>query len=562
MNETIGVKGGKNDRRRTIKIKEAQKKKLNEIVEEHELKELEKEVKKQQVFTLLKTLPIAIAGGTFKTLYDTAVGKPIDKEEVNSKWRIKEYDSDVSTLQHGEKPKEKKVIVTPTGEKVVVYIDVNNKKNIFEDILNIPEDTRSDIYEEDIKDNTDKKDTTVDISIDNNVDNNYKRKNILQKTDENVYENINRVGIDTEIENNIDYGDIELSDTSRNTLQKLKARKILSEYERQLKDVRYELRGLIFDYNVLADAENEIVLSDDAQIILDKLSDIINRIEILKDKIKITDLEKYDDNYIYTLIEGYLAEFKDKKLVSEMKDSPLYILISEKIDEIETKKNDLNKRVDKKKEILEEKEENFDKLKDKYYNIERFNKEISEFQAEQEALLRSIQEKVANAVSVEEKVKVEVEGMTRQSRRTLRMLTLQMLFPGPRMARGLAATTASYLYFMRNIVNPRTVTKKYKEIKVIDYSDDIKNNIALLESTSGMLNRTSSQIDKMIKMINEEYSDYFDVVPECRDLLSNLKKIKSNILEKEYEMEKVKEQQLLLLEKNNAKVKTRGQYPM
>ena len=562
MNETIGVKGGKNDRRRTIKIKEAQKKKLNEIVEEHELKELEKEVKKQQVFTLLKTLPIAIAGGTFKTLYDTAVGKPIDKEEVNSKWRIKEYDSDVSTLQHGEEPKEKKVIVTPTGEKVVVYIDVESKKNIFEDILNIPENTRSDIYEEDIKDNTDKKDNVVDISIDNKVDNNYKRKNVSQKTDENVYENINRVGIDTEIENNIDYGDIELSDTSRNTLQKLKARKILSEYERQLKDVRYELRGLIFDYNVLADAENEIVLSDDAQIILDKLSDIINRIEILKDKIKITDLEKYDDNYIYTLIEGYLAEFKDKKLVSEMKDSPLYILISEKIDEIETKKNDLNKRVDKKKEILEEKEENFDKLKDKYYNIERFNKEISEFQAEQEALLRSIQEKVANAVSVEEKVKVEVEGMTRQSRRTLRMLTLQMLFPGPRMARGLAATTASYLYFMRNIVNPRTVTKKYKEIKVIDYSDDIKNNIALLESTSGMLNRTSSQIDKMIKMINEEYSDYFDVVPECRDLLSNLKKIKSNILEKEYEMEKVKEQQLLLLEKNNAKVKTRGQYPM
>ena len=70
------------------------------------------------------------------------------------------------------------------------------------------------------------------------------------------------------------------------------------------------------------------------------------------------------------------------------------------------------------------------------------------------------------------------------------------------------------------------------------------------------------KIDKMIKMINEEYADYFDIVPECRDLLSNLKKIKSNIEEKEYEMEKVKEQQLLLLEKNNAKVKTRGQYPM
>lgn len=561
MNETIGVKGGKNDRRRTIKIKEAQKKKLNEYVEEQKIKELEKEVRKQQVFTLLKTLPIAIAGGTFKTLYDTAVGKPIDKEEVNSKWRIKEYDSDVSTLQHGEKPREKKIIVTPTGEKVVVYIDDDQKKSIFEDILNTPNDIKSDTYEE-INDNDNVIEENIVKESSNNKNNNKsnsknkdKATNINSVTDN--YEVISTGTIDNEIDSNID---LELG--SSNTLQKLKARKILSEYERQLKDVRYELRGLIFDYNVLADAENGIVLSDDAQIILDKLSDIINRIEVLKDKIKITDLDKYDDNYIYTLIEGYLAEFKDKKLVSEMKDSPLYILISEKLNEIEDKKDDLNKRVDKKKEILEEKEENFDKLKDKYYNIERFNKEISEFQAEQEALLRSIQEKVANAVSVEEKVKVEVEGMTRQSRRTLRLLTLQMLFPGPRMARGLAATTASYLYFMRNIVNPRTVTKKYKEIKVIDYSDDIKSNIALLESTSSMLGRTSLQIDKMIKMINEEYADYFDIVPECRDLLSNLKKIKSNIEEKEYEMEKVKEQQLLLLEKNNAKVKTRGQYPM
>ena len=76
------------------------------------------------------------------------------------------------------------------------------------------------------------------------------------------------------------------------------------------------------------------------------------------------------------------------------------------------------------------------------------------------------------------------------------------------------------------------------------------------------LGRTSSQIDKMISMINTEYSDYFGVIPECDELLSNLKKIKNDIEEKEYEMEKVKEQQRLLLEKNNAKVLKRGEYTM
>ena len=184
------------------------------------------------------------------------------------------------------------------------------------------------------------------------------------------------------------------------------------------------------------------------------------------------------------------------------------------------------------------------------------------FQAEQEELLKELQEKVRTAESVEEKIRYEVQYMNRQSRRTLRLLTLQMMFPGPRIARGLATTAASYLYFMNNIVRPRTVAKKYRVVKVIDYSSDIKNNISLVDDAMKTLGKTSSQIDKMISMINTEYSDYFGVIPECDELLSNLKKIKNDIEEKEYEMEKVKEQQRLLLEKNNAKVLKRGEYTM
>ena len=72
MNETIGEKGGYNDRRRSLKIQNEQKKKKEQASIEREVKELEKKVKKQQVLTLVKTLPIVIVGGTLKTIYDTA----------------------------------------------------------------------------------------------------------------------------------------------------------------------------------------------------------------------------------------------------------------------------------------------------------------------------------------------------------------------------------------------------------------------------------------------------------------------------------------------------------
>ena len=48
MDETIGVKGGHNDRRRTIVITKRNKKKLEEYEEERYIRDLEKKVKRQQ----------------------------------------------------------------------------------------------------------------------------------------------------------------------------------------------------------------------------------------------------------------------------------------------------------------------------------------------------------------------------------------------------------------------------------------------------------------------------------------------------------------------------------
>ena len=60
MNETIGEIGGHNDQKRRIRIKREQRKKIDEYEEEREIKDLEKKVKKQQLLTLIKVLPIAL----------------------------------------------------------------------------------------------------------------------------------------------------------------------------------------------------------------------------------------------------------------------------------------------------------------------------------------------------------------------------------------------------------------------------------------------------------------------------------------------------------------------
>ena len=92
MNETIGIKGGKNDRRKRILITKQQKKELMlyyEKLKKDELKKLEQKVRREQCITFIKTIPIVLAGQVYKTLaHDSKDNKKIinsttQKEEID-----------------------------------------------------------------------------------------------------------------------------------------------------------------------------------------------------------------------------------------------------------------------------------------------------------------------------------------------------------------------------------------------------------------------------------------------------------------------------------------------
>ena len=572
MDESIGAKGGRRDRKRSIIIERSKKQKLQEYQEEKEIRDLEKKVKKQQVYTLIKTLPIVIGGGTIQNMRDVAHPKP-DKEEENSRWRIKEYDADIThkTPLEDSIERERKIITLPTGTKVVIYVPIVKENHTTKDskiddvdlIEKSPVEKKTESIQEkkyeEKKENSKEKNTKHEIPA---ITKPSVGDSFSEQEDTLLQEDF---VITPYVERTLDFQDIDfehLPDHLQEKLQLLKSHKIIDELEKQLKDVRYELRKIISDYNVLVDEEKRIVLSKEAEVMLDKLTDIITKIEKLKARIRIDHLEDYDDNYLYTLVEEYLSEFRDGNLVEEIKDSPLYVLISNKISELEEKRDTLDKEVNEKKDQLEAKEVRFDELKNHYYSIDKLNDELFRFQRDQEILLRDIRDKIDHAVTETEKVEYQFDGMTRSLRRMMRMLAFQMFLPGPKFARGMAASSAAYLYFMNQIMHPNLVEKKYRVITVRDYSREINNSLLEIDDAIHLLGKTSTQIDKMIREIREKYKDYMDVVPECREMISNLYRIQNEGEEKEYEMEQLKKQQELELERNNAKVKKMGEYPV
>ena len=326
--------------------------------------------------------------------------------------------------------------------------------------------------------------------------------------------------------------------------------------------MQFELKQLIFDYNVIADEEEKVVFKKEAEDLLDRLSVVIWKLERLKNKIKIDNIDKYDDNYIYTLIEGYLSDFKDKKFVSEIKDSPLYVLISEKIEELDYKRENLNDKLEEKKDNLAEKEQNFEKLKSKFYDFEKLRMEFQKFQEEQEYFYYKTREKMKDAVTVSEKIKTEIEALDLFSFRMLKMMSMSMLFPGNRAGISMVMMSKYYIDIINKIRNPKTITKKYKVVEVKDYSEEIERNLASISNTSSLLYDTDKQLQKMAQEIRDDFSEYIGIFPECDKLLYHLEQMRFDILEKKFEIDKIKEKQEVLLSKNNSKVLTRGEYPM
>ena len=523
MNETIGVKGGHNDYKRVMAITKKQKEKLKKYQEEQELKELKKAVQKKQVYTLIRTLPIVLVGQAFKELT-----KPNKKDKDKEKFIV------VENEEVKEKPETKRiVIVLNDGTKQVIEVPIK---------LEIKEE----IKKEEIKE-VSKEEETKEKS----------KKEEAKKEEKTKEEKQGFIPIPTVEEKKETSEFKDLTENQQRRLQKLQARKIIDVYEKQLKDIRYELRNLIIDYNTLVSEEDKIIKAEEEEKLLDKLNEIIKKLEELKDKIRIEDLDKYDDNYIYTLIEGYLEDFKDKKLIKTIKDSPLYIAISEKLDEFDKKKERFKDRVEDRKEELEDKEERFSELKEKYYKIDKINKDLEEFYREQERILKEMREKVDKAVTVTERVEVQVESMNKRTQSLLRRLSILMLIPGARGAKATAAMFAIYKEIARNILFPKTTTKKYQEITVTDYSRDIEKSIKKLDEVSSDLYKAGKDIDKMISSIKEEFSEYIGVLPECDELLRNLDKVKSNLKEKEYELEKIRQKEEQELERNNTKQLTK-----
>lgn len=573
MNENIGVKGGKQDRKRRMIITKNQKKKLKQYYQgekEKQLKQLEKEVKKLQVVSFFQAVPLVITGKTWEALVSPKTFSEKKEEETESSLLITESFSDneettvLNQLRFISGKKEISQRIAQETKNVSKKSSISIEEKEIEDIeiQKEGEDSSNFIVESTLSELSHASEellqeeaVTQEIEF-GTIDQIEKSSEVeVKEQEQNFIPMPVAVEIDTKTSQRKIAGIGNQVEWSEQKLEKLKSQKIVNEYNQKLKDVRIDLKNLIYEYNVLVDSSDKIYESEEAERMIEKLNTIIKKMEELEEKIQIPDIAKVEDNYLYTLIEEYIEEFKNKRFVEEVKDSDLYILISEKLDELDREKEKLSKKLEQKKENLEMDEEKLDKLKDQYEKFDSFNTKLLKFQGEQDFILKDLEEKVAHATKESEKVEIKVRGLEHQSRSLLALLALQKMIPGPKSAKKVALATAAYLMFMRNLLRPRLETKRYRIIEVTDYSKDIEHSMEQLQKTGTLVKKSSSELERLIRIFQKDYAEYLGVLPECDKLLANLEEVRDSLKEKEFELKRITKDHQKNLEKNKEKIK-------
>lgn len=547
MDETIGAKGGHNDRKRVFRIQKKKKEKLRKE-DEQKILLLEKELRKKQSLLLLGTIPIVVAGVTYRAIVKVARSFSVAPSKKDIPWKIKEIDDTIVTpIERKKDYKEKRKIVGTKSKSV------SNDKPIILDALEEKGSVEKASFHPIVEVKNQRKEETKQFISKNQEEDKQKLEN-FKKTNMRFLSKENKKKEKKSTSPNISEGEIN------NSFPNDKVEQMINEYQKQLIEIQFELKQLLLDVCKIASEEEKKQYSEEEKDLLMQLDQLIQRLELLKKRLETGNYDFYNEYIVYQYLQEYFKFLHEESLIH--RNSPFYQFLEEKVLEMDFQIQDLRSHIeDKEEEFLTREEEflSFQKESDYFEKVEQM---IHNFQLEQERLIPEITKKINHAVSVQEKTKITVEALDSRARRMLSLFTLSMLLPNSLSTKKMVWMANAYFEFARNFLHPRETVEKYQKVIVEDYHNDIEDNISSIDHVFDLIHQSSKQIEQLILDVKNQFGKTSDMSKEYSDLYYHLTEIQKKLLLREEEMTKLRQEQEGLLEENDKKVLTKGEYPL
>ena len=491
MDETIGAKAGRNDRRRRMKITAYELKKLLEYDEEQlnkkkeekkkKRKELERLLRRRDFITFIKISPIIIFGNIFNEL----------KKETEAEKILKEYErikkEQYYSNPHKESKNTKEGIVIVVKEKSIYKIIDSEYKGNEHEFLNI------------------------EILLNQRLEQKVKVESLKE----------------TKV----------FTDEEKKVIEELTPGQLLENNEKEVLRIKIELDQILKKYNAVVEEKEYIEDTDDIDLMIAKTEDLIKRLEEVKKQ------EEKLDKKIEVIVKEDKSSEEEIDIVCEF-DLDVHKEIVEELNDLKEKKEELEEKKEEQKEL------NLDEYNKKKDSFKYINDSMNEFIKEQERLISSMNEKLSQDINYQDKLNIRFETINESTQRALDTAHARMNGTGPFAIRALSALSAMTLGVARNILFPETRTEITREAIIEDYSKTIEDGMSEIESAISSLDKNINEIDDVISEMEELYPNF----KEAEELSNKLRSLQDNLQSKKdslKESEKIEEN---LYQRNNEKV--------
>lgn len=349
---------------------------------------------------------------------------------------------------------------------------------------------------------------------------------------------------------------------------------VFEELDSMLKVDYYNLERINLEINVLNEKEEDIALLDEIKWLKDELNRLIKQFDAIAKKYdfvyenldydKIRQMNSY---YIKDLIDEYknaLAkdDMLDKKF-DAIKDIEEYIGVVNTIIEIENKKDSIQDKIDEKLERFEIRDDEFEKMKESYFSIDKVNDVVTRFNNNQAQNLKNIKQLIDKAMSVEKKTeykKVLSLNMGNALLGTLLIASSPLIPPtrrGNLFRIGLMVVGISRL---NSVVNTQEKEEVKFDFNITSYEKELNDGIVSIKNVISDIDNAFCDICLLRQKIKEEFAEYINEIDEVKELMKNINKVEKELTIQQEIAKSYTNEFSLTLQENNEKVKKLDKY--
>ena len=351
-----------------------------------------------------------------------------------------------------------------------------------------------------------------------------------------------------------------------NTLNnpKVLEKQIIDLIKKDLVKMLNELEIYESDLFILNEINNDEKTLNECRDNIKEVKKILAKIEQLKEKYDFLK-DNYDFEYLLEInnepLINKIIELKNmfdnnevKATVSDYKILEVYKSLYLKVDEIYDKTYKIEEDKLKKEEELKERDINFKKLKEKVYNVDRYNDSYNYFVQEQNNILKSLSDKISK-IDSREVIDYTVKGYGRYLANSFKYIGLLMLSP----LRGLFPSIAVQTLVTRNTVNQLRKGIVFEEHKrmvyeATDFSNMINYGLNDLDSTGRMVDATLDDLIKLKMDYIDKFKKYQGDFLEYRDVINKINSLQENMINNKIKLEIMKDKMKQYERENNKKI--------